>query len=730
MANKEATVYIVDVGRSMGQGAHGRTHTNLEWALEYFWDNIATTVQTGRKLAMAGVIALRTDGTDNELALEDDSYNNISVLKPLAQVTMSDIRRLREQLTASKTDSGDAVSALALAIHMIAETCKKLQYKRKIVLITDALTPMDTDDLSDFTKKIKDDHMELVILGIDFDDAEYGFREEGKHPLKASNEAVLKQFCEDCDGAFGTLAQAVDELQIPRLKLTKGTPTRAILTLGNPDQYDDALTIEVERYIKVMRASAPSASKFVVREGLQHPTQSSATLSNGGAQAPEGGDGLATVRTARSYLVDDENAPGGKKNVEPDELSKGYEYGRTAVHISESDRNVTTFETHPGLEILGFVDRNQYHRYLDMSRSQMIVAKRTDEKASMALSSLIHALYELESFAIARMVPKANSQPKLIVLSPSIESDLECLYDTELPFNEDVRNYKFPPLDRVLTVSGKQLKVHRNLPEEDLLDAMSDYVDKMDLSRANTEDADEPSEYASMDDTYNPVIHKLTQAIKHRAVHPDDEPPEPYHIITKYSQPPEHLLEQSKTALDKVIAAGNVKKVPPKARGKRWGRKDAPKPLSDLDVAALLAQDTRRKAKKIDPQNAIPEFKQMLQNADGIPEIYEACKQLKFIILDWAKHSIGESNTGRVVEGIRVMREEIIEFEEPAAFNDVLKEIKKKMLGGELGGDRKEMWYRIRVNKLRPIDKKESAQSDFTEEEAKAFLNMNSKLPE
>ncbi|KAF7196411.1 ATP-dependent DNA helicase II subunit 2 [Pseudocercospora fuligena] len=730
MANKEATVYIIDVGRSMGEKAHGRTQTNLEWALEYFWDNITTTVQTGRKLAMAGVIGLRTDDTDNELANDDDSYNNISVFKPISQVIMSDIRRLREQLTVSKTDSGDAVSALALAIQMIAETCKKLQYKRKIVLITDALSPMDTDDLSHFTKKIKEDNMELVILGVDFDDAEYGFKEEDKNSLKASNEAILKQFCDDCDGAFGTLAQAVNELQIPRLKITKGTPTRTILTLGNPEQYDDALTIEVERYIKTMRASAPSASKFVVREGVQHPTQSSATLSNGSAQAPEGGDGLAAVRTARSYQVDDENAPGGKKDVEPDELSKGYEYGRTAVHISESDQNVTTFETKPGLEILGFVDRNQYHRYLDMSRSQMIVAKRTDEKASMALSSLIHALYELESLAIARMVPKANSQPKLIVLSPNIESDFECLYDTELPFNEDVRNYKFPPLDRVLTVSGKQLKVHRNLPEEDLLDAMSDYVDNMDLSKANTEDPDEPSEYAAMDDTYNPVIHKLTQAIKHRAVHPDDEPPEPYHIITKYSQPPEHLVEQSKTALDKVIAAGNVKKVPPKARGKRWGRKDAPKPLSDLDVAALLAQDPKRKAKKIDPKNAIPEFKQMLQKADDIPEIYEACKQLKFIILDWAKHSIGESNTGRVVEGIRVMREEIIEFEEPAAFNDVLKEIKKKMLGGELGGDRKEMWYRIRVNKLRPIDKKESAQSDFTEEEAKAFLSMNTKLPE
>jgi ATP-dependent DNA helicase 2 subunit 2 len=43
------------------------------------------------------------------------------------------------------------------------------------------------------------------------------------------------------------------------------------------------------------------------------------------------------------------------------------------------------------------------------------------------------------------------------------------------------------------------------------------------------------------------------------------------------------------------------------------------------------------------------------------------------------------------------MREEMKELEEPAPFNDFFRERKKKVLGGELGGDRKEMWYSIRV---------------------------------
>lgn len=44
MAEKEATVYVVDVGKSMGERRHGRSFTDLEWAMQYVWDRITTTV--------------------------------------------------------------------------------------------------------------------------------------------------------------------------------------------------------------------------------------------------------------------------------------------------------------------------------------------------------------------------------------------------------------------------------------------------------------------------------------------------------------------------------------------------------------------------------------------------------------------------------------------------------------------------------------------------------------
>lgn len=44
MAEKEATVYIVDVGKSMGQKNNGRQQSDLDWAMLYIWDKITSTV--------------------------------------------------------------------------------------------------------------------------------------------------------------------------------------------------------------------------------------------------------------------------------------------------------------------------------------------------------------------------------------------------------------------------------------------------------------------------------------------------------------------------------------------------------------------------------------------------------------------------------------------------------------------------------------------------------------
>ncbi|KAK4973940.1 ATP-dependent DNA helicase yku80 [Elasticomyces elasticus] len=633
---------------------------------------------------------------------------------------MPELRGLRQDIHPSKTEAGDAISAIIIAISMIASHCKKLQYQRKIVLVTNGRGKMDDDDLSAITGKVREDNIQLTVLGVDFDDPDYGYKEEDKDLVKASNEAMLKTLTEECNGSFGTVAQAIGELGVPRMKEVRPVHSfKGFLTLGNAEEYSTAMHIPVERYPRTMVQRPPAASNFVIRSDLApgESTQSTATLI--GDDGAGIGD-LAAVKNARTYQVVDEDAPGGKRDVERDELAKGYEYGRTAVHISESDQNVTTYETSSGMDVIGFVTKEQFERFMEMSRTNVIIAQKTDDKASMALSSFIHALYETDSYAIARLVAKENKQPLIVLLVPSIESDFECLYDVELPFSEDIRSYRFLPLDRVITVAGKTLTQHRNLPSATLQRAMSDLVDHMDLSNYGQDDEGNPSEYMPIDDTFSPVLHRINQVIKHRAVHSDVEIPPPYEILTRYSKPPEELVSKAQPYLDKMLAVADVKKVPPKVRSRKY-RRDVPKPLSGLDVAALLNTTERRQ--RISPQNAVPEFKQLLANADNLETIQDACTQLSAIIFDVIRHSVGDSGYARALEAIRVMREETVELEEPKAFNDFVKDLKSKILSGELGGERREMWWLVRVNKVGLIQKRECHPSDVSEEEAKAFMS-------
>lgn len=122
---------------------------------------------------------------------------------------------------------------------------------------------------------------------------------------------------------------------------------------------------------------------------------------------------------------------------------------------------------------------------MNMSNTNVIIGQKTNNKAILALSSVIHALFELECYAVGRLVTKAGKNPMVVLLAPSIEPDFECLLEIQLPFAEDVRSYRFPPLDRVVTVSGKIVKEHRNLPTDNLLSSMSKYVDRMELSETD-----------------------------------------------------------------------------------------------------------------------------------------------------------------------------------------------------------------------------------------------------
>ena len=170
--------------------------------------------------------------------------------------------------------------------------------------------------------------------------------------IQKNHEKILKALVDQCEnGVFGTMAQAVEELAIPRIKVVR--PFKAYdgpLTLGDPQKYPSALSIHVERYFKTKRATPPSASNVVIPNG---PSQTQGRDQDN--DTPMSGVEFQPVKQLRTYRVDDSKAAGGKKDVDTEELAKGYKYGSTLVPFSESEQTLVKYETTKSFTIIGFV---------------------------------------------------------------------------------------------------------------------------------------------------------------------------------------------------------------------------------------------------------------------------------------------------------------------------------------------------------------------------------------
>ncbi|KAI9050071.1 hypothetical protein LZ554_006216 [Drepanopeziza brunnea f. sp. 'monogermtubi'] len=727
--SKEATIYVVDLGSTTAECQGGRETSDLEYSLEYVRGALGEIMAKNRKNLSVGVVGFRTDETDNPLS-DDDGYDNITVLKQLGEMDMPSYEELRPKLVSSGTDAGDAISAIVVAAQLMDEGTRlksggQAKFVRKIVLVTDGQGRIEDDNIEPIAKQLDELNIRLVVLGVDFDDAEYGFKEEDKSSVKRDNEKLLRKLAESCkDGDFGTMAEAVDFLKIPAIKVIR--PFKAYggrLGLGDYVKYpESALFIDVERYSKTKRATAPSASNFVV---------SRAAAINGDGDTEMTDAPLAAVKNRRDYHIVDESASQGKAIVDRTELAKGYYYGSTAVPFGEDAEAETRFKSNESFSIIGFIPNDKYERFLNMGEACVTIAEPTNDKARMAMSSLVHALDETESYAVARLVKKDGAGPVILLMAPLIDLDIECLVDVPLPFAEDVRNYKFPPLDKVMGISGNVIMKHRYLPADNEVQAMSDYVDSMDLSSFGRDEEGKPKEYMPIEEMYAPMVHRLQHAISHRAMQPDKPVPKPAEILLKWSHPPSDLVAKASPQLEALKNAVKVSKVPPKTKGKRGGR-EVVKPMSNLDIDGLLSESGR--GTEVSADNEIPSFKQMIASDPDDEDLFvDASKQLCQHIRGRIKtSSLDTSSFDRAFGAMTVLRKTAIEYELPCVYNDFLRDLKEKIFNGELGGDRTGFWQlltkkRLGLIQVPPPDSDKvgldtAPGSDVTEQEAADFL--------
>jgi ATP-dependent DNA helicase 2 subunit 2 len=152
------------------------------------------------------------------------------------------------------------------------------------------------------------------------------------------------------------------------------------------------------------------------------------------------------------------------------------------------------------------------------------------------------------------------------------------------------------------------------------------------------------------------------------------------------------------------------------------------------------------KRRKVTPENAIPDYKQYLAYSDDPDRFEKASRQLAAIIEDRVRESFGDMKYNQAIEEMGVFREQAIDLEEPAFYNEWIRAFKKKLVAGRLGGERGDFWRKVKSARLGLAfeeeeeeeeeeedvktamrgskDDQDRMRKDF-EEEAKSFWNLD-----
>lgn len=173
----------------------------------------------------------------------------------------------------------------------------------------------------------------------------------------------------------------------------------------------------------------------------------------------------------------------------------------------------------------------------------------------------------------------------------------------------------------------------------------------------------------------------------------------------------------------KMSYADTLYTAPPKVTGKRQ-REPSKKPISNIDIEAILADGMLSRKKQITEDNSIPAFKQALHllsmESDEEKHFVSAVEEMTKVIHSLIRHSMGDQHYDRALENIGVMREQLVGLEVPGLYNEFLRDLKTKLKSGALGDDRRDFWLRIRYpGKLGLIHKSQSEYSDVTEYDAR-----------
>lgn len=701
--NKAAVVLCLDVSFTMNNSFPGE-ESSFEQAKKVMTMFLQRQVFAESKDDIA-LVLFGTDTTKNDLA-SGDQYQNITVHRHLM---LPDFELLEDIQNAIQPGSGhaDFLDALIVCMDVIQkETIGKKFERKHIEMFTDLNSPFSKDQMDIIISNLKRSDISLQFFlpfpidkedgDGDTDDSSFpserqkpslpqkGLTKQQKESLSVVKNMMMSLEGEDGLNEIYSFSESLRQLCVFKKIERRPMPWPCLLTIGSN------LSIKIVAYKSVTQEKVKKSWTVVDARTLRKEDVQKETV----------------------YCLNDDD----ETEVQKEDTIQGFRYGSDIVPFSKVDEEQMKYKTEGKcFSVLGFCRSSQVHRKFFMGNQVLkVFAAKDDEAAAVALSSLIHALDELDMVAIVRYAYDRRSNPQVGVAFPFIKQAYECLVYVQLPYMEDLRQYLFSSLR-----NNKKCT-----PTEAQLSAVDALIDSMSLVN-NDEDEDTIEDMFQTSKIPNPQFQRLFQCLLHRALYPSDPLPPIQQHLWDMLNPPTEVTAKCQAPLSKIktlfplteaikkrdqMTAQDIfqdnhedEPIPKKAKTEEGEGNFSISSLAEGNITSVGSV------------NPAENFRVLVRRKNA--NFKEVSCQLVHHI-DQFLETKGLQYYMKSLDCIRVFREEAIQLSEEQNFNNFLQTLRDKVEDKALN----DFWEIIVQDGISLITKDEAPGSSVTAEEAKKFL--------
>ena len=713
MAGKEGIFVILDVGKSMNVKYQNTEETRLNFGIESIRQLIRTKLLFNVKRDQIGIILMGREGEEAEnITIHSElDFPNIELLDHLNSIEAED-----------DDDKGDIFLCIDFAIDEFIAKYGKKKYDKKIFLITDgeALSQYSKNKIEELAERINENDVKVNIICVGFyeeldkeddDDEDDNKNKEKKEVEKNNSMEEEEQEKDDINSEDKINNESKNQKKTKELlkilqentenvKLFTATTANDIYhqfkkkkinpvaKFRGPFIITPNLSLDVMVYSKTSQTTIPSLKRYSkVAEYSDSP-------------------GTCDVQNERLYYVNDDP---DKKAVEKDLITKAYYYGSSLVPIAKTDEVRLKNEEPKCLKVIGFTDSFRVPRHFFMSGVDIVVPNPTSEEDIKGTTALVKEMIKMNKVIIARYVPRNNSQPKLVVLTPKMSKRGPMFYLNILPTVEEIRDFQF---DSLPEASKKQEEF------------MGHFMDSLDLEQDGEEEI-KPSE------TYNPMLQYFYKCLEHKALETDESKKEELPKIDeesiKYMIPNKKLFENNKyvTFLPKVFPIIEKDKIEDKKKRVFWKdviTNEFEDRLTQQRIEEKLNAKKPESKKTISAITPIEDSREMIDNKteDLAAKAMELMSDMIFKLI---RESFKGSYYIKAIECIKAFRDAANDEDEVDVFNAFLNELKEKFPKEQY----MDFWILFCDNKITLISDKENERSKYNEKQCQDWLEEISK---